>query len=349
VVKRLRWTVTLGLLAGGILLAGTACGGDDSPSPPAATVEPTPTPEVTAAEPTATSTATATATTAPAPSPTPVPEPVRAASYGDLTYAITDVVETNETWRTYGGSQTQLSNDRYLYVHLDVTNRLANVPLTFQSSLFYLETGTTRLEALRLWSQPASALAAPGTTVTYITGFQIPANFDAAGARLVIAESGREPASVVIEGPPEAQRFPMEALVGDEASPVSAGRGCNDLVVDAVRAVVDLDAGLDAPGISGNVDGGRRARTGERLLRFEMIAKGGSSTCALLGEYFRLEVDGSALAPANHLATSVSAGESKSFTLVFRIPADAREIALLAGEPGGNVKPFPIMVGSAAP
>ncbi len=267
-----------------------------------------------------------------------------------MLYTVTDVVESNETWRTYGGSgQPEESDKRFLYVYLDVTNKLTKLPLALQSDVFYLDTGDGEVEGLRLWSQAASKVVDPGETVHYITGFQVPDDFELADGQLVIAESGRVPASVVLAGPPDAQAYPIEAELGDEPSPINTGDACDDLTVDPTLAVIDLDAGIDASGINGEIDGGRRAKAGERFLRIDIHATADNHECAVRADFFRLQADGKAIEASNRLATSVKPGGTLDFSLVYRVPVGAQDIALLAGAVSGSEKPFPLRVSDFGP
>lgn len=337
-----------GLIVGAITLSIAACGGDeDSPSPPAATV-------VTETQAPATTTPapepTPSPTVAPAASPTPEQIAPRAASYADLLFTVTEVVESNETWRSYGGTGTrEQSNDQFLYVHMDVSNQLTLVQLGFDSELFRLSSDGSEIEAVRLWSQATNQIVSPGQSVPYITGFQVPDGFDVASAELVLAESGKAPASIVLSGTPEKQPYPIEVEVLDEASPVSAGTGCDDLRVDPHRAAIDLDAGIDGSGISGSVEGGRRAQVDQRFLRIDFRVTAGARDCAVRAEFFRVQVDGEALEPASRMNTTLTAGTSFEFSLAYRIPVDAEDIVLLAGEADGNVKPFPVVVSDFGP
>jgi hypothetical protein len=241
----------------------------------------------------------------------------------------------------------------YLYVHLRVTNTLMNVPQILRAGMLYLDVDGSSVPSVAVQGQSANLMVQPGTTVVYVAAFPLGGDVDAAKAALVVAEPGRIAARLPLSGALADMRYPIPVEADSGTRQVTSGSPCaTTMLVEPLDAVIDLDAGLDLRGIEGDVQDGRRARTGQRFLRIQLRATGDSSKCGganVKDEVFRLRVDGDYAPAINHISRALRSGESVEFTLLFRVPAGASSLALQAGAPGGIVAEYAIKVADFGP
>jgi hypothetical protein len=335
-----------GATIAGLALVSAACGGSAAePAPPAASlaVEAT----VAPVRPSKTANAVATPGTplpetataspvhaAPSPTPTQSPPAPRAIRYGDLTYTVEDVLVSHETPRSYGsGGLQEIVSGSYVYVKLGVRNELRSVTLSFDSGLFGLRSGGSVTPSQWVRSQPASLSLEPGSTAIYVTGFPLTGSVLPEDAALVIAQAGKAAGVVALAGPVAPSPYPHAATIDGKPVLIPAANGCH-VTIQPLSATVDLDAGIDLPGISGQVDGGRRAAAGERFLRIVVHATSDTNPCggaSVPSELFHLRVDGASAAVANYVGQTVKVGSPQNVTLLFRVPAGARDAVLLGG------------------
>ena len=134
---------------------------------------------------------------------------------------------------------------------------------------------------------------------------------------------------------------------------VTSGNPCGTtMVVTPLDAEVDLDARIDGVGSAGAIDGSRRALEGERFIRIAMRATGDSGQCGganVMDDLFRLRIDGVPRGPVNNVNDIVRPGEAVDFEVLYRAPADATELVLLAGAPAGTVAEYPLTFESLSP
>jgi hypothetical protein len=64
---------------------------------------------------------------------------------------------------------------------------------------------------------------------------------------------------------------------------------------------------------------------------------------------FRLQIDGVPRGAINNVNFLINPGEASDFELLYRVPEDAEELVLLAGDPAGTVAEIPITAPSLSP
>ena len=350
----------LGLLLLAGLVAGCG-GGDDEPAEPAATVPSSP--AAGDAAPTATAAAVQPTATQAAPEATPTEAPPvleqrestdvpRSVRFSDMTYTVTDAVVTKAVLRSYDGPEPDVSEDTHLVLHLTVRNELNGRVQHFNLNFFKLETGDATLDAVQVPGQPVFTSQAASATDVLIA-FEVAEDFDFAGATLVVAEPGTEPASLPLTGavPESGYPFSIEVAAGDQQ--VTSGNPCGTtMVVTPLAAEVDLDARIDGAGSASAIDGSRRAAEGERFVRLDMRATGDSGQCGganVIDDQFRLQIDDVPRGTVNNVNDIVRPGEAIDFQLLYRVPADAQALVLLAGAPAGIVVEYPLTFEALSP
>jgi hypothetical protein len=264
-------------------------------------------------------------------------EASRSVRFADMTYTVTHAVVTNATLRSYGGPEPEPSEDVHLVLHLTVENELNGRVQHFDLDFFKLESGGDTLDAVQVPGQPVFTAQAAGA-VDVLIAFEVAEDFDFAGSTLVVAEPGTEPAPMPLTGTVPASGYPfeVEAEPGDHAMT----SGPCDMTVTPLLAEVDLDARIDGVGSASAIDGSRRAAIGERFLRLDMqvTVVAGSCVVGTVGDaIFRLEIDGVPRGAINNVNFLIDPGETSDFQLLYRVPEDAAELVLLAGQPTGTV------------
>ena len=309
--------------------------------------------ETAVSEPSSTPASAATAT--PAPEATPeAPDLPRSVSYGDMTFTITQAVLSHASPRTYDRpGNPELVDQSYLYVHLTIQNDLKNVQQTLYASVFQLDAGGARRQAVSILGQAAASNIQPGTAVDYITGFEVADDLHFGDATLVIVDAGAIPALLPLTGAEPESPYPIDAKIETNSAQATSANPCStSMLVQPLSAQIDLDAGIDQRGLDGNVDDGRRALEDQRFLRIEMRATGDSGQCGganVQDKGFRLQIDGTPRGTVNHVNIALSNGEAVDFPLLYRVPADAKGLILLAGAPGGTVQQYQVTVSDFGP
>ena len=345
----------LGSLLLVLLVAGCGGGGDDVPDPTATETlaasggsggGPTTVPPLTVTQ------------SPPAATPTPEPptleqrestEVPRSVRFSDMTYTITDAVVTNATLRSYDGPEPEPSEDVHLVLHLTVENELNGRVQHFDLNFFKLESGDGTLDAVQVPGQPVFTAQA-ASAIDVLIAFEVTEDFEFAGATLVVAEPGTEPASLPLTGvvPESGYPFEVEAEPGDHAFT----SGPCDMTVTPLSAQIDLDARIDGVGSASAIDGSRRAGIGERFLRLDMrvtLATGGCVVGTVGDPLFRLQIDGVPRGAINNVNFLMDPGEASDFQLLYRVPEDATDLVLLAGDPAGVVAEIVVTAPSLSP
>jgi hypothetical protein len=340
-----------------ILVLGCGGGGDeDEPTPqPTATASgatngaASPTP---AAQPAATQ-------APPAATPTEAPPVLeqrestavpRAVRYADLTFTVTDAVVSNASLRTYDDAEPEVGEGWHLFLHITALNELTGRVLNFHENNMSLEIDGEKVGFVTVPGQLSQPSVQAANTVDYIAAFEVEEDVDFASITLLIAEPGTVPAVLPLSGevPESGYPFEIEAEAGDYAMT----SGPCSMTITPLLAEVDLDARIDGVGSLSAIDGSRRAGTDERFLRFDMrvtLPPGSCSVGNVQDQLFRLQIDGVPRGAINNVNFLINPGEASDFELLYRVPEDAEELVLLAGDPAGTVAEIPITAPSLSP
>lgn len=146
--------------------------------------------------------------------------------------------------------------------------------------------------------------------------FRVPADATWHNAKLVISESKRVPAEIALDGAMRPSAFPQKlAATGSTTA--------EKVTYTIVEASFDLD--LHAV----------RTKEHERFLRLKVQVDNtstGGGGLPLSDKYFRLNVNGTTMAPADDFAELVKSNSSYEALVVFAVPEDLSATALIVGE-----------------
>jgi hypothetical protein len=269
-----------------------------------------------------------------------------------MTYTVTDAAVTNATLRSYISPTPVVGNQGYLILHLTVLNELNGRVQHFNLNFFKLDVGGASKPAVQVPNQPVFTAAA-ASTVDVLIAFEVDQDIDLKTATLVVAEPGTEPALLPLSGAVADSGYPFTVEVATGEQQVTSGNPCGTpMVVTPLGAEVDLDARIDGIGTVSAISGSRRAAEGERFIRLDVRATGISGQCGasnVIDDQFRLQVDGVPRGTVNNVNLLLRSGEAQDFQLLYRVPADASELVLLAGAPSGTVAEYPVTFEKLSP
>jgi len=171
-----------------------------------------------------------------------------------------------------------------------------------------------------IYKQPYEDNFAPRDTKERMISFRVPLSAEWKGAQLSLDEQDKEPGTLVLEGPAQAQQYPTKLASGDETT-----------TKEPVMTYTILGATLDVDGA------GQRAGLGKRFLNLSVRVankEAGGGGGVFLPEFFRLMIDGNPSAPENMSDNGVVNGQSsQDITMSFVIPESATKVELEVGKP----------------
>jgi hypothetical protein len=171
-----------------------------------------------------------------------------------------------------------------------------------------------------VYKQPYEDNFAPRDTKERMISFRVPLSAEWKGAQLSLDEQDKEPGTLVLEGPIQAQQYPTKLASGAETS-----------TKEPVMTYTILGATVDVDGA------GQRAALGKRYLNLSVRVankEAGGGGGEFLPEFFRLMIDGSPSAPENMSDNGVVNGQSsQDITMSFVIPESATKVELEVGKP----------------
>jgi hypothetical protein len=171
-----------------------------------------------------------------------------------------------------------------------------------------------------VYKQPYEDNFAPRDTKERMISFRVPLSAQWNGAQLILDEQDKEPGTLVLEGPAQAQQYPTQLASGDETT-----------TKEPVMTYTILGATLDVDGA------GQRAGLGKRFLNLSVRVankEAGGGGGVFLPEFFRLMIDGNASAPEKMSDNGVVNGQSsQDITMSFVIPESATKVELEVGKP----------------
>jgi len=129
-----------------------------------------------------------------------------------------------------------------------------------------------------IYKQPYEDNFAPRDTKERMISFRVPLSAEWKGAQLSLDEQDKEPGTLVLEGPAQAQQYPTKLASGDETT-----------TKEPVMTYTILGATLDVDGA------GQRAGLGKRFLNLSVRVankEAGGGGGVFLPEFFRLMIDG---------------------------------------------------------
>jgi hypothetical protein len=179
------------------------------------------------------------------------------------------------------------------------------------------------------YARPIDYTVGPQTDQDLSVVFSVPAGSTWAGASLSLAEPGKVPAQLLLEGAAPALEEPVKGTVRGEAQVTSPN------LID--YQVVDGATALNGPGF--------RADAGAHVLILKVTATCKDRYDCYVGpNSFRLIVDGvpSDLQKLDPISAAVKASTSQDFTLAFQLPDSAKALALEVGETGKDTKQIPL-------
>jgi len=171
-----------------------------------------------------------------------------------------------------------------------------------------------------IYKQPYEDNFAPRDTKERMISFRVPLSAEWKGAQLSLDEQDKEPGTLVLEGPAQAQQYPTKLASGDETT-----------TKEPVMTYTILGATLDVDGAV------QRAGLGKRFLNLSVRVankEAGGGGGVFLPEFFRLMIDGNPSAPENMSDNGVVNGQSsQDITMSFVIPESATKVELEVGKP----------------
>ena len=170
-----------------------------------------------------------------------------------------------------------------------------------------------------VYKRPYEDNFAARDTKDLVISFRVPPASEWKGAQLTLDEQDKEPATLLLDGPAQPQRYPVKLASSDETTtkePV--------MTYTILGASVDVDSA------------GKRVALGKRYLNLTVrvankeVGVGGE----FLPEFFRLLIDGVPSAPENMSDNNiVTSQSSQDVTLSFVIPESATKVELEVGKP----------------
>ena len=333
----------LGSLGLGFLLVSSlglvACGDDD-----------------TAATTTTTTTAAATTTTEAGP-PELQSEPVeldlpRSVTYANLELAVRAVSVSNATPGTYLDDEPEAGDTTYAYFDTTVTPELDDPGDQFDVELLSLELADGSTIDAQGVAFGSGVAIETGVANDLSVAFPIETADQLDGATLVVAETGRVPARLPLDGPVPADDYPIDVPVSGSGT-VDFEGGCQAATgtFDVVGAEVDLDAGADHNDKALEPNKSKRAKEGERWLRVDVqvVAQNGTCGGTIAGDdAFRLVVDGLPTPPLNQDSELLADGAGTEFVWGWSVPVDA-DLVLQVGLADATTADVPIALPADLP
>ena len=252
----------------------------------------------------------ATATATPFQRSLQITEP-RAMKYANLQFTLTKAVISN---RVATDEPQDSSNQALADITFSVVNTLKD-GVGIKSALWQLKLGDGSV-----YKQPYEDNFAPRDTKERMVSFRVPLSAEWKGAQLTLDEQDKEPATLVLEGPIQAQQYPTKLASGAEQT-----------TKEPVMTYTILGATVDVDGA------GQRAALGKRYLNLSVRVankEAGGGGGVFLPEFFRLMIDGSPSAPESMSDNGVVNGQSsQDITMSFVIPESATKVELEVGKP----------------
>jgi hypothetical protein len=239
----------------------------------------------------------------------------REVRYAGLDFKVNTATVTNREPGDSSQAPRYRSDRAYAVLDLLVTN-----PLTTKT--VYLDSDVARLELADGKSYPESSGWSGGVDRQSSSDarlvFTVPYAATLKGAKLILQEAGKQPATLPLDGPAPVARYPITLAAGERATV-----GTTNYTV--LSATLDLDAD------------GKRAGVGKRFLLLKTRVENTSDFrggMTLGGDNFRLVVDGVPLAPDVSPSTVIDAKSAVEGDVVFAVPETAAKADLQVGEVG---------------
>jgi hypothetical protein len=249
----------------------------------------------------------------------------RSVTYANLEWTVTEATIDNTKISLF---QTDKRTDEYHAAHitLEVKNPLIGY-MSLDSGLLRLRMGGEMYEPDE--SRPLDMPRGGEDRESHLV-FRVPLDATWQGAALVIAESGKVPAELVLDGPAPEREFPM-----------ALGSGATATTQETDYKIMSAVLGLDYRG--------KRIEEGKRYLALTMrVTFNGQPNLAVTGENFRLLVDGAPMAPIDSIIEVIDPNSFKEGEVVFEIPASVTQAALQVGETAqGETAQIPLDLAAA--
>jgi hypothetical protein len=262
-------------------------------------------------------------------------------------WRITDAVGSYESRFTFPDEDPDFTDQRRLYVTLQVTNNLSGDGAA--ESLFSDDEVRVKLPNGQYSSfEGLSINVEAGATEEFLVSFPVPDDVHLGALVLQLGNDEVEEVLLPLNSPVAPDRFPFAAELNLDA--VNADMpGCTSgqaVSVGALSGTWSLELGdLDSIGPPPT---NFRAAKGSRLLivdfRVTGLADGACGGANVFDRYFRSEADGVATASRNQVSEGVRAGLSVDVTVAFLVPADVTDLNLLVGKFGLTVGAVDVIV-----
>lgn len=235
--------------------------------------------------------------------------------YASLDFKVNSAAVTNRVPGNSSQAPRYRSDQAYAELNLLITSSLTTKAVYLETDLARLQLadGKTYPESSG-WSGSFDKQASSDARLV----FTVPYSATLKGAKLVLQESGKEPATLPLDGPAPVAQFPIKLASGQHAT-------AGTVNYTVLSATLDLDAN------------GQRADAGKRFLLLGLRVENTSDSrggMALSGDYFRLVVDGVPRAPDVSPSTVISAKSAVDGDVVFVVPETAAKVDLQVGEVG---------------
>jgi hypothetical protein len=239
----------------------------------------------------------------------------RGVTYASLQISVTKAIISNLSPSTSPQYRQYHADQAWAYVDLAVANPLTIRGILIDSGMMQLQTSDGKshqdisglVDNLSQMSNKEEELV-----------FPVPITAGWKGAKLIVAQPGKEAAVIPLDGPQLAAQYPVRLNAAGQTT-------AQQVTYQIVGASLDLD------------DNGTRADTGKRFLHIALhitdinTAAGG---IALIPNDFRLLVDGAPLEPVEALIQVISPQSTTDAEVVFVLPSSVRQAVLQVGEVG---------------
>lgn len=235
----------------------------------------------------------------------------RQVQYANLIYKLTQARITNEDPNAGSGSSRYRRDQAFAYLSLNVANPTRS-SVSFGFGLIKLQLGDGTFG--RDVTSRAEEVASQSNLDTQLV-FAVPSNATWQGARLVLSEGNKEPATMPLEGAMPAAPYPVTLASGTEVT-------VENLAYKVTAASLDLDWA------------GKRVDAGKVFLRLSMRITNKSSFAGgtnVLPENFRLIVNGESFAPLDAPIETVPAQSALDTQVVFVISPNLPGVELQLG------------------
>jgi hypothetical protein len=239
----------------------------------------------------------------------------RTLKYANLQFTLTKAVISNRV----ANDQPQ---DNANLALADITFSVVNTfkdGVGIRSGMWQLKLGDGSV-----YKRPYEDNFAARDTRDRMISFRVPPASEWKGAQLTLDEHDKEPATLVLDGPTQPQRYPAKLASGGEATtkePII-------MTYTILGATLDVDAS------------GERAALGKRYLNLSVRVankEAGGGGGEFLPEFFRLLIDGAPSAPEKMSDNNTIEGQSsQDVTLSFVIPESATKVELEVGKPSAQ-------------